>query len=198
MHIYDDAIIEKFRELFNTDKIFIIPPERAKDTIAQLSRDDITFPLISLDRHGFTLRDSGSNWTASIKGVADSVDSTGKANIMHTIPIRIQYQLDVFTVDRLSCDEILRELLFYFKLHPTLYVDIPYGLNGKHKFNVFFNSDIEDNSDTVNHINNGVLYRYTATLYTDDAYLFANTPVDLVYLNPNLGFELEDSNENIK
>ena len=64
MHIYDDAIIEKFRELFNTDKIFIIPPERAKDTIAQLSRDDITFPLISLDRHGFTLRDSGSNWTA--------------------------------------------------------------------------------------------------------------------------------------
>ena len=71
-------------------------------------------------------------------------------------------------------------------------------MNGKHKFNVFFNPDIEDNSDTVNHINNGVLYRYTATLYTDDAYLFANTPVDLVYLNPNLGFELEDSNENIK
>lgn len=181
MHLYDEAVLNKFRELFGTDNMFIIPPERAKDTIAQLEKDNVKFPLISLDRRGFSIRDSAVNWSASRMGLADSMTDEGKANIMHVIPIHINYQLDVYTVDRVSCDEILRELIFYFTLHPTLMVDIPYGLNTKHKFNLFFSSDIEDNSDTVEHINKGVLYRYTANLYTDDAYLFANTPVDLVY-----------------
>lgn len=180
MHLYDEAVLKKFKELFGNDDIFIIPPERAKDTVAQLERDDIKFPLVSLDRRGFSIRDSAISWSASRMGLADSISDDGKANIMHVIPIKINYQLDVYTTDRVSCDEILRELIFYFTLHPTLLVNIPYGLNTTHKFNLFFNPDIEDNSDTVEHINRGVLYRYTANLYTDDAYLFANTPVDLV------------------
>lgn len=188
MHLYDDAVVEKFKELFGTDKMFIIPPERAKDTIAQIEKDSVNFPLVSLDRKGFTIRDSAINWSASRMGLADSITDDGKANIMHVIPIKINYQLDVYTTDRVSCDEILRELIFYFTLHPTLMVKIPYGLNTKHKFNLFFNPDIEDNSDTISHIEKGVLYRYTANLYTDDAYLFANTPVDLV---------VEDINRNI-
>lgn len=180
MHLYDEAVVEKFKEIFGTDNIFIIPPERAKDTVAQIEKDDVKFPLVSLDRRGFSIRGDQINWSASRMGLADSITDDGKANIMHVIPIRVNYQLDVYTVDRVSCDEILRELIFYFTLHPTLMVNIPYGLNTKHKFNLFFNPDIEDNSDTVEHINKGVLYRYTANLYTDDAYLFANTPVDLV------------------
>ena len=188
MHLYDDAVVEKFKELFGTDKMFIIPPERAKDTIAQIEKDDVKFPLVSLDRKGFTVRDNAINWSASRMGLAVSITDDGKANIMHVIPIKINYQLDVYTADRVSCDEILRELIFYFTLHPTLMVKIPYGLNTRHKFNLFFNPDIEDNSDTISHIEKGVLYRYTANLYTDDAYLFANTPVDLV---------VEDINRNI-
>ena len=180
MHLYDEAVIEKFKELFGKDNMFIIPPERSKDTVAILEKDDIQFPLVSLDRRGFSIRDNAVSWSASRMGIADSITSDGKANIMHVIPIKINYQLDIYTVDRVSCDEILRELIFYFTLHPTLHVKIPYGLNTKHKFNLYFSPDIEDNSDTVEHINKGVLYRYTANIYTDDAYLFANTPVDLV------------------
>lgn len=194
MHLYDTAVVEKFKELFGSDNIFIIPPERAKDTIAQLERDDIKFPLVSLDRRGFSIRDNAVSWSASRMGLADSITDEGKANIMHVIPIKINYQLDVFTTDRVSCDEILRELIFYFTLHPTLMVDIPYGLNTQHKFNLFFNPDIEDNSDTVEHLNRGVLYRYTANIYTDDAYLFANTPVDLVVCGIKPEAKIEEEN----
>ena len=193
MHLYDDAIISKFRDLFDTDKIFIVPPERAKETRAQLSNDNIDFPLISLDRRGWSMLPEHSNWTASRKGVADSISPNGKANMMHILPIRINYQLDVYTVDRVSCDEIMRELIFYFTLHPSMTVKIPYGLNTEHKFNVFFNPDIEDNSDTVEHINKGTLFRYTATLYTDDAYLYANTPVDLVFGGFNNNLEIAEA-----
>ncbi len=195
MHLYDDAIISKFRELFDSDSIFIVPPERAKETRAQLDQNgDVKFPLISLDRRGWSMIPEVSNWTASRKGVADSITADGQANLMHIIPIRINYQLDIYTVDRVSCDEIMRELIFYFLLHPSMRVKIPYGLDTEHKFNLFFNSDIEDNSDTVEHINKGVLFRYTANLYVDDAYLFANTPVDLVFAQktPQLEFKEDD------
>lgn len=180
MYLYDNAILDKFRELFDTDKIFIVPPERAKMIRAQLDDDTIKFPLISLDRRGWTMLDDHNSWSASVKGIPDSINNDGSANILHAIPIKIEYQLDVFTVDKVSCDEILRELIFYFKLHPTMQVHIPYGLETNHNFNVYFNPEVEDNSDTVEHINKGVLYRYTASFYTDDAYLFANTVVDIV------------------
>lgn len=183
MHIYDEAVVNKFRELFNSESIFIVAPDRAKEVKAQLESDSVKFPLISLDRLSWSIRDDMVNWSASRMGVPDSISEDNKANIMHVIPIRINYQLDVYTVDRVSNDEILRELIFYFMLHPTLFVNIPYGLDTKHKFNLFFNSDIEENSNTVEHINKGVLYRTTANLYTDDAYLFANTPADLVFGN---------------
>lgn len=91
---------------------------------------------------------------------------------MKIIPIRLDYQLDVYTVDRKTNDEIYRELLFYFINHPTLEVNIPYTLNTRHVFNIFFNDDITDNSDTVEHVNKGVLYRYTSTFFSNDAYLF--------------------------
>ena len=196
MHLYDDAIISKFRELFDTDRIFIVPPERAKETRAQLDKnDDIKFPLVSLDRRGWSMLPENSNWTSTVKGVADSITSDGKANLMHVIPIRINYQLDIYTVDRVSCDEIMRELIFYFKLHPSMRVKIPYGLDTEHKFNLFFNNDIEDNSDTVEHINKGVLFRYTANLYTDDAYLFANTPVDLVFADKTPQLDIKEESE---
>lgn len=187
IHLYDDAVVNRFREILGDDSIMIVPPERAKDVKAQLSdNDEIKFPLITLDRTGWSVQSNRINWSASRMGIADSISSNNKANILHAIPIRINYSLDVFTVDKVSADEIYRELIFYFLLHPTLMVNIPYGLDTEHVFNLFFNDDIEDNSDTVSHVDNGVLYRNTSTLYTDDAHLFANTPVNIVTTSINL------------
>ena len=42
-------------------------------------------------------------------------------------------------------------------------------------FNFDINPDITDNSDTVEHVNKGVLYRYTSTWVVKDAYLFEGT-----------------------
>jgi hypothetical protein len=56
-----------------------------------------------------------------------------------------------------------------------LEVEIPYTVDGKHVFNLDINPDITDNSDTVEHVNKGVLYRYTSTWVVKDAYLFEGT-----------------------
>lgn len=169
---YDDAIVQKFREIFNDSTISILPPENAIRHIAQLSRDDVTLPMISTMRTGYSIVGSNVNHTAKMIGSFVRRDDDNNSIFAQTIPIRIEYQLDVFTVDRWTCDEISRELIFFFYQHPTLTAHFDYGLGIDHNFNIFLDDDVVDNSDTVEHVNTGVIFRNTFTFYTDDTRLF--------------------------
>jgi hypothetical protein len=65
---YDDAIIARFREVFNDDTISILPVENAIRYIAQLKRDNVTFPLISTMRTGYSIVSSNVNHPAKMIG----------------------------------------------------------------------------------------------------------------------------------
>jgi hypothetical protein len=169
---YDDAIINKFRSIFNDNTIYILPVENAIRFSAQLNKDNVKFPMISTTRLGYSIRKSDINFSAKMYGSFVTRDGENNNVFAQTIPIRIEYQLDVFTVDHESCDEIVRELIFFFEQHPTLEAHFDYGLNIDHNFNIYLNEEIVDNSDTVEHVNNGVMFRNTLTFYTDDAILF--------------------------
>lgn len=169
---YDDAIINKFRSIFIDNTIYILPVENAIRFSAQLNKDDVRFPMISTTRLGYSIRSQDVNFSAKMYGSFVTRDGQNNNIFAQTIPIRIEYQMDVFTVDRQSCDEIVRELIFFFAQHPTLQAHFDYGLNIDHNFNIYLNDEIVDNSDTVEHVNNGVMFRNTLTFYTDDARLY--------------------------
>lgn len=175
IYLYDNAIVDKFRSLFKDSRITVQPPENAIRYVAQLSNDDVKFPLIALNRTSWSLRSGDISWAQSRTGIANRLNPDNTISVMRAIPIQMEYQLDVYTVDRLTSDEIYRELIFYFIKNPTLEVEIPYTVDGKHVFNLDINPDITDNSDTVEHVNKGVLYRYTSTWVVKDAYLFEGT-----------------------
>ena len=59
----------------------------------------------------------------------------------------------------------------------------------KHKFNIYFNSGIEDNSDIANFETNGQYYRQDMTFYTDDAYLWRANWQNKVAITPNITFD---------
>ena len=168
---YDKAIVENFQKLFNTGNVHILPVEDALRFTSQLNRDDVTFPLISTTRLGVTILSSEVNQAQKTTGHLVRRDGYNNNVFAQSIPIRIEYQLDIFTVERWACDEITRELIFYFYQHPTLVAHFDYGLNIEHNFNLFLNDDIVDNSDTIEHVNTGVKFRNTLTFYTDDARL---------------------------
>lgn len=173
VHLYDKAIITRFREIFDDSRIHIVPVEDAISFLAHLNDDDVKFPAVNTTRLGWTIRKSD----LSHKGLFDGApvrytDSTNMVKMANILPIRIEYQMDVFTVDKVSGDEIMREFMFYIFRNPTLEVNIPYGLNIKHKFNLFMDPDVVDNSDVTEHKNRGVYFRNTIHFYTDDAYLF--------------------------
>ena len=169
---YDKAIIKHFREIFDDNRISILPVEQAIRFTAQLRQDNVVFPLISTNRLGYSLKLNEVNFNALRQGGFQNRGADGINTFAQIIPIRINYQVDVFTVSKAQGDALLRELIFHLMLHPTLQVDVPYQLDMTHNFNLFLENDIVDNSDTVEHVNKGVLFRNTITLYTDDAYLF--------------------------
>ena len=159
---YDDAIINRFREVFNDNTISILPVENAIRFSAQLRKDNLTFPMISTTRLGYSIVRNQVNFNAKMVGSFKTRDGENNNVFAQSIPIRIEYQLD----------EIIRELIFFFEQKPTLQAHFEYGLDFDHNFNLFLNEDIVDNSDTVEHENTGVMFRNTLTFYTDDARLF--------------------------
>lgn len=169
---YDKAIIDNFRKVFNDNTITILPVENAIRFSGQLRRDNLNFPMISTTRLGYSIIQENVNFNAKMIGSFVTRDGENNNIFAQSIPIRIEYQLDIFTVDRQSCDEVARELIFYFMQHPTLQAHFEYGLDIDHNFNLFLNEDIVDNSDTVDHEDKGVMFRNTMTFYTDDARLF--------------------------
>lgn len=172
VNLYDKALIDHFRDIFDDSRIHILPVEQAIRFTAQLRQDNVIFPLISTNRLGYSIKLSEVNFHGLRNGGFQNRNADNTKTFAQIIPIRINYQVDVFTVSKAQGDELLRELIFHIMLHPTLQVEIPYKLDMEHNFNIFLESDIVDNSDTVEHVNKGVLFRNTITLYTDDAYLF--------------------------
>lgn len=177
---YDNALVEELNERFNKNpkdetvhkkKIYIVSPEDTLDMNAVLSNDKIQLPIISINRLGWSLQDKRPHPLRFSGKLVEILEGDVKM-YLHAMPIIINYSIDVWTNTRLENDLIMRELLWYYSLNPTLEVHIPYGYNHNHTFNIFFNNEIEDNSDIVEHKNKGRLFRQTVTLYTDDAYLW--------------------------
>ena len=62
-------------------------------------------------------------------------------------------------------------------------VNISKGANVKHKFNIFFNEDVEDNSDIESFISKGEYFRTTLTFRVPDAYLWKTTKLKRVTIS---------------
>jgi hypothetical protein len=192
VYLYDKAIAELFNQITG-DSIMVQPPETAIRNTAQLNGDRMQFPLVSINRTGYGIRFEELNFNALHQGGTVRINENSNITMARIIPIRIDYQVDVFTVDKHMNDEIVRELLFYFALKPTHELHVPYGINIEHKYNLILNEDVVDNSDTVNHVNNGVLFRTTFTMYCPDAYLWAGKDIIIpkldISLNLNKGYQ---------
>lgn len=193
VYLYDKAIAELFNKITG-DSIMIQPPETAIRNTAQLDGDRMQFPLVSINRTGYSIRFEELNFNALHKGGTVRINGNSKTTMARVIPIRIEYQVDVFTVDKKMNDEIIRELLFYLFLYPTHELHIPYNIDIDHKYNLILNEDVVDNSDTVNHVNNGVLFRNTFTMYCPDAYLWAGKEVLIPNLDISLHIKDKDNN----
>lgn len=204
VYAYDKAIVEDFRARFkktSTDSkvnetVQIGSPNRMFNILGQLNDDKIEMPFISLERIDWQLNLDRQGYQTFI---GDKVyrrigpDNTPIDIRAQVIPITINYRLSVWSVDRITNDALVREILFYYHLRPSLMVYVGHGLNMAHKFNIYFNSGIEDNSDIANQGERGTYFRQDLTFYTDDAYIWRANYQELVKIDTNLSFSYEPS-----
>lgn len=202
VYAYDKSIVEDLRARFKVsnggnkpainDTVQIGAPQNMFNILGTLNGDQVVMPFIGLQRIDWQLnldRQGHQTFIGDLIDVREGDDGLPVEVRAQVIPITINYMLSVYSTDRITNDALCRELLFYYHLRPTLMCYIGHGLNLAHKFNIRFNSGIEDNSDIANHNINGTYYRQDITFYVDDAYLWRANIDEKVAVCPNIFFD---------
>ena len=171
-YLYDNALVTALRQVTGDDRIHLIDPQSAILFFAQVDHDKNMYPAIVLSRRPSSLLDY-QNQVAKLKGQTLRVNEDSTVTKLKLLNARFEWQIDVFTVDQFTCDEIVRELIFFFTNNPRFQVTVPYGANIPQNFDVFLSPEIEDNSDLVEFPNRGEYYRETLVIYTENGHYFS-------------------------
>lgn len=201
IRFYDEALANKIKSWVpENSNLMILKPEevtRLFQKIADNNNDKpIRLPLVALSREpsieilstnkkpltfdGFTRELSDDNGTYTGDIVVQRFDEKNhiipykKAEVINAIPIKINYQLDIFTYGFAEGDEYLRNFIFQLINKPKLKITVPYNnSNIEFNCNVRILSTVEDNSDIQQRLFSGQFTRWTIKLEIDDAYLWS-------------------------
>jgi len=193
--LYDKSFVQLIKSWTENTDIHVYGKDETQalfSLIADKNNDkEIQLPIITIRRPGGydlrTVHSAPPTRDGYKVFVDDNVGVTANA-----IPIKIVYQIDVYTRYFEEADAYCRDLIFNIVNHPISYVTIPYNnLDLKHNYKMTLGAQITDNSDVVEGIIAGMFTRMTLEVEIEDAYLWS-VPVrqnitmdgDGIYLTP--------------
>lgn len=179
---YDDAIVNKLQKWIPSNaKLRILKPDETARFFALQAEDTndrpADLPLVMLSRSRDIELQLNIKNPKSFDGMRMTTDmNANKTAIINSIPIRVEYQLDIVTKTEEENDEYLRNFLFKLINNPTIYIEIPYnGSNLRYIANLRVLSTVSDTSDITERLFVGQFVRYTIHIELQDGYLF-NVP----------------------
>lgn len=190
IRLYDEALVNKITSwipdntIQNKNTLTILKPDEATRffelTLDNINDQPLKLPLLAISR------DKNIDILSVTKQskTFDGFSQVKKENIvmpLNVIPIRIGYQLDIYTHRIAEMDEYIRNFVFNFINYPKLEIKIPYNELAQDDFsidlhhNALINLDgvITDNSDIKEHLFPDQFVRFTLKLLIEDAYLFS-------------------------
>lgn len=186
MYLYENAIVNDVNKLFINNKVRAVIADSINSglkRIAAENEDKITLPVIVLTGGTWTLDDS--NYYSLMHGSEfkrDREDNVTKD--VNILPITPEYNMYILAQSSRECDMLTREIIFHYSMHPTLTVNIPYGIDNIHTFNILFGRSVTKTEGAA-----GLVYR-TLSFTLQGAYLWHNNTFNLVK-------ELETDVENV-
>lgn len=193
LRYYDEALVEKIESWVQGSRnVRVLRPDetnRLYMMTADLESDKIKLPLIALSRDTTVELLQPSRTVKSFDGIM--LESDGKHTIqLNAIPVKLNYQLDIYTQRYDEGDEYLRDFIFHLVNHSGFYVKIPYnGRDYKHIAHITLDTTAEDTSAAQQRLFEGQFTRWTLTFSINDAYLFS-----VPYVN-NVSMETPDGSE---
>lgn len=174
---YDEALVEKIKSWVKDPNMKVLSPNdstRLFQLKADLNSDKpLTLPFIAISRDSDIEIINTNKHALTYDGAHLEVDED-KSKQLNAIPIKISYQLDIYTKYFAEADEYLRNFIFNLINYPRLSIEIPYN-NSKitHNFTIQLESTVSDNSDIPERLIAGQFTRMSLKFYIDDAYLFS-------------------------
>ena len=170
MYLYENAIIENINKLFTNSKVCAVIADSLSEGLRRVAankEDKITLPAIILVGGDWSLNDS--NFYSLMHGSEferiEEDTLTKNTSIMSFTP---SYSMYIIAQSSRECDMLTREIIFHYSMHPTLVVNIPYGINKIHTFNLNINKNIPKSQT-----NTGFIYR-VLNFDLQGAYLWHN------------------------
>lgn len=197
---YDQALVEKIKNWIKDPNLVVLSPSDSTRLFQQradaLNDKKLTLPLVALSRDSDIEIISTTKKALSYDG-AHLQNSIKTSKILNAIPIKLTYQLDIYTKYFAEADEYARNFIFNFINYPKLSIEIPYN-NAKvvHDSTVLVESTISDSSDIPERLISGQFTRFTIRLTVDDAWLFSVPFMDNWKIETGL-IEISNDNENI-
>lgn len=177
VRFYDEALYNKIKKwivdpnllLLNTDdttRLFQITNDINNDK-------PLTLPLISIRRDREFEITSFKKQPRSFNGFV--LKSNEDINIpINVVPIRINYEIDIYTRLLSEADDYVRDFIFKFINNPRLTINVEYnGCQIQHNSTIYLDSNVIDNSDIKEKLFADQFQRFTLRLTVEDAYLFS-------------------------
>lgn len=174
---YDQALVNKIKDWVKDPNLRVLPPDETtrlfQMKVDQNNDKPITLPMIALSRDNDIEIISTAKKALSYDG-GHLEYTEDKSSLLNAIPIKLSYQLDIYTRYFAEADEYVRNFIFNFINYPRLHIEIPYN-NAKviHNSTVLVESPVSDSSSIPERLISGQFTRMTIRLNIDDAYLFS-------------------------
>lgn len=202
IRFYDSAVTEKIKKWILDPNLRLLKPDETSRlfemTFDQNNDSPLSLPLIAISRDKTVEILETQKQPKTFKGIlltpgsshfnpGDTLPTTSIP--LNVIPIKISYQIDIYTRYMDECDEYVRNFVFNIINYPKVLITIPYNsVNFTHESTIHLDSSINDNSDIKEHLFPDQFTRFTLKFYVDDAYLFSapvvtNSTLELGELN---------------
>lgn len=178
LRYYDEIIAAKLKKWIpDNSSLHILKTDETRrlfELKADENRDEVLkMPFIALSRGNDVEILSNIKTLQSFNGLTVAKDEKQTIQL-NVIPIKVTYQLDIYTRTYEEGDEYLRNFLFKLINNPKLIIDIPYqDLWLRHVANLRVLSNVSDTSDITEKLFSDQFTRWSIQLELQDAFLFS-------------------------
>lgn len=178
LRYYDDIIAAKLKKWIpDNSSLHVLKPDESRRLFEMKADEDkdaaLKLPFIALSRGKDVELLSNIKNLRSFNGLTVAKDKKQTVEL-NVIPVKLEYQLDIYTATYEEGDEYLRNFLFKLINNPKIIIDIPYqDLWLRHVANLRVEANVADTSDITEKLFSDEFTRWTINLELQDAFLFS-------------------------
>ena len=173
---YDDVIAAKLKRWNPIADLRVLKPNEVKRLFALNAEDSgdkpLALPCIALSRNNDLEIEANIKTPKSYAGLKLK-QTEAETLLLNAIPVRPQYQIDIYTKTAEEGDEYLRQYLFKLINNPVIKIVVPYnGVEVEQIANIRVMNTVSDTSEISERLFSGQFNRWTIQFEIQDAFLY--------------------------